>query len=266
MKKHVIILVLILSLLLAGCGGSTPKEPEELTFYPAERITTYSDGDSHRDTYEYDKNWNLTLGITYRNGEEVSRVQYKNTKDSTQMTFLQDGEESTMELRLTHDEQGNETRVERYSDGELTLITECTFDEKGNRLTQTDTRVATNDVSRHEMAYDENGNMTKMTLDGGSTTVYTYDDQGRLVKQEQLSAEGQQGNYYEYTYSTDGLTRTCLYYQSNGFPGGKTIETYDAFGNMLRSERYDGVELTETTLYSYIGTDGTISSGIESEG
>ena len=60
--------------------------------------------------------------------------------------------------------------------------------------------------------------------------------------------------------------KNILYYQSNGFPNGKTIETYDAFGNMLRSERYDGGELTETTLCSYIGTDGTISSGIESEG
>lgn len=265
MKKHIIAFILILSFLLAGCGAEKSAEPEEVKYYITERITTFSDGSSIRDTYEYDSKWNMVLGITYHDGEETSRIQYENTKYSTKMTILQDGEEFTMEFRITYDDQGNQIRTERYVDGELSIVTECTFDEQGNRLIQTDTQVRRNDTSKLEMEYDENGNLLKMTLDGAHNTVYTYDEKGRILKKEEFPAEGL-GSYCEYSYSSDGLTKTCLIYQSNGFSAGKTIETYDTFGNMLKSESYLGGKLSSTTVNTYVGTDRTISSGIESEG
>lgn len=266
MKKNIGILLLILSLLLVGCGA----EKEDVIFYKTETIRTFFGASSTREVNEYDEEWNLIHTTTYQDGAEVSQVNYEYTDIGYRMVGTQNGVEETLEFILTKDDHGNPLHTEQYLNGELYNTSDCTYDEKGNMLTQESTIPMANMTVRLEMEYDENGNRVKTVQDNGfdiGTTTYTYDKNGKLLTETYHTKAGDSTSVTEYSYFEDGLTQTAMIYESDGNYSGKRVTTYDEAGNMLLQETYDAEDqLMMTTACSYIGTDGTISSGIESEG
>lgn len=266
MKKNVVILLLILSLLLVGCGT---ESTEDVKYYKTETIHTFFGAGTTREVNEYDEEWNLIHTTTYQDGAEVSQVDYEYTETGYRMVGIQNGIEETLEFILTKDAQGNLLRTEQYLNGELYNASDCTYDENGNLLTQESSIPMANMTVRLEMEYDEKGNRIKTVQDNGydiGTTTYTYDADGNLLTETYHTKTGDSTSVTEYGYSDDGLIQTALIYESDGSYSGKRITTYDKAGNMLLQEVYDAnEELMTTTACSYVGTDGTISSGIESE-
>ena len=60
-----------------------------------------------------------------------------------------------------------------------------------------------------------------------------------------------------------GNVGTGTSYKADGTPMGKQLLEYDDYGNLLRleSQKLQGITLS-VICYEYIGTDGSISSGI----
>lgn len=265
--KKIVYAVLIFSLLLAGCGAKAA--PEEVKYYKTETIRTFFGASTSREVIEYDEEWKTTRITTYQDGAEISQVDYEYTETGLRMIGTQNGTEEILEYIITRDKQGNPLRTEQYLNGELYNSSECTYDTAGNLLTQASTIPAANMTVTLEMKYDENGRLIKTIQDSGyavGTTAYTYDENGRLLTETYHTEAGSGSVIKEYSYSDDGLVQTALIYEADRSYSGKSVTTYDKAGNMLLAENYDADgNLTLSTACSYIGTDGTVSSGIESE-
>ena len=97
--------------------------------------------------------------------------------------------------------------------------------------------------------YDEQGKQLlteKLSADGTVTEVvsWVYNDQGQLIQRlyyEDASADTPYGTD-TFTYSEDGLTRTMTSTLQTSLSGGqkKVIATFDEFGNLLREETVSG--------------------------
>jgi len=266
MKRVVMIGVLIFSLLLAGCEAKTA---EAVKYYKTETIHTFFGTSTTREVNEYDEEWNLVHTTTYQDGTEVSQVDYEYTDTGYRMEGIQNGMEETLEFYITKDKQGNVLRTEQYLNGELYNVSDCTYDQTGNLLTQESNIPMANMTIKLEMEYDENGNRIQTVQDNGydiGTTTYSYDPEGRLITETYHTKAGNSTSRTEYSYSDDGLIQTALIFEVDGSCSGKRVTTYDEAGNMLRQETYNADDqLMTTTACSYIGTDGSVSSGIESE-
>ncbi len=262
MRKRVLSILLTILLLLALTGCSKEPDPN-VKFYLTEQISTYFGTSTTRTVTEYDEDWNQSKIITWQNEELVSTVEYEVTETGYIARGTQDGVEETLELRVTKDEDGMPLRGEQYINGELYSTSEYTYDENGNMLVFYSDMHAVGMVLRQEYTYDEMGNKIKQTDDTGYgvvTTQYEYDSQNRLVKEFSPDSPG----WTEYEYSNGGKTQTAFAYDENGTLAAKMIETYDDYGNLLTREAYDASgECTYTMAYRYIGTDGTVSSGIK---
>lgn len=261
-RRSLLCLVLTAPLLL--CMSACSREPaEDVTYRLKEQINTYSGGHTIRSVYEYNEDWSTASITTYENGELDSTITYEMT-DTGYITrgIGQDGTEETLEVVVTRDENGNILRTEQYVNGALSTTAEYTHDENGNMLTYFADVIDAGMTLRQEFTYDKNGNKIKAVADNGygvTTTEYTYDAQNRLVRESSPDSPG----WTEYTYEKDGKLETAFVYDDNGQLSATQVITYDDHGNMLLRETYDvNGEMMMTTARSYIGTDGSVSSGI----
>lgn len=266
MSKRIFTVLLVFALLMLTACGST--EPEEVRYYTKEMLHTFAGGGSSRSVYEYNKDWSTRKITNYQNGEEISQVHYEMTENGYITSGTQDGVRETMEVVITKDDQGNPIRTEQYRNGELYSTSDSTYDENGNMLTYVSDIAAADMTYRMEYTYDEAGNPTKLVSENGystSITEYTYNEDDKLIL-EVVSTEGSdQTIRTEYTYSEDGLQETAMVYDGD-VVSGKRIMAYDEAGNMLLREMYDSEgELMMTTFFSYVGTDGSISSGMSEQ-
>ncbi len=255
LRKIICILLTTLLLLMAGCS-QTPEE--DVTWYMKEDIRTFFGAQTTRYVYEYNDDWSTGSITTYENGEMLGTITYEHTESGY---ITQDGDDVT-EVIYTKDDAGNATHTENYLNGQLSSATDCTFDEKGNMLTY-NTYFVEPDMHLHqETEYDARGNKIRMTVDNGyATTVteYSYDMQGRLTKESNPDSSSRT----EYSYSDGGRVQTALSYGGNGDLTGKSITTYDDYGNALLQEHYDAQgNLVMSAARSYVSTDGRTSSGI----
>lgn len=156
------------------------------------------------------------------------------------------------------------TSMEQWDSGAV-FVNEYEYDEYGNRIRDTNNTSG----SYTEYTYDADGNQIRsqyFRADGtpGSTTDKTYDDAGRILSSIAADASGELSSEYFYSYDETGHlveeTRTQHYngtqyryvfsYNSDYTYGkidtyendvwiGYTEESYDADGNLLRSDSYD---------------------------
>ena len=254
LKKSLCIFAASLLLLLAGCS----KAPEEeVTWYMKEDIRTYFGTQTTHYVYEYNEDWSTGSITTYTDGELHGTITYEHTENGY---ITRDGDAVT-EVVITRDDAGNAIRTENYLNGQLSGTADSTFDENGNMLTY-DAYFVEQDMHLHqETEYDAQGNKIRMSVDNGytvSVTEYTYDSKGRL-KTESIPDTNTRT---EYSYSDGGKVQTALSY-GGGKVTGKSITTYDEYGNPLLQETYDAEgNLVMSAARSYVSTDGRISSGI----
>lgn len=260
LRKILCILSASLLLLLAGCS----REPaEEVTWYTKEQVRTFFGTQTTRDVYEYNEDWSTGSITTYVDDALKSTITYEHTETGYITHGVgQDGAEETMEVIVTRDDAGNAIRTEQYVNGQLSSVSESTFDENGNRLTF-NTHVLEPDLYlRTETEYDADGKKLRETTDNGyavTTIEYTYDSKGRLVKEIGTDSPA----WTEYTYAKNDTVQTASFYDENGNLSGTQVTTYDPYGNALLRESFDANgEVTITMAFSYISTDGRTSSGI----
>jgi len=259
LRNTLCILSASLLLLLAGC---TQEPQEDVTWYTKEQVRTFFGTQTTRSVYEYNEDWSTGSITTYVDGELESTVTYEHTETGYITRGVQDGVEDVLEVVITRDEAGNAVHTEQYLNGQLSSTADSTFDEKGNMLTYGTHVVEPDLYLQQKTEYDADGNKIRVIVDNGyglTITEYTYDSQGRLVKESSPNSNSRT----EYTYSDGGKLETALIYGENGELTNKRISTYDDYSNMLLQETYDAEgNVMLTTALSYISTDGRTSSGI----
>ena len=263
MKKLTVLLLTLLMLIsVTACG-----EQEKVDYHIATRKLEYNTGDVNLTEYTYDDQWNILSTRTLLNGEEASSAEYTYSEDLSIVTMhitskLYDN--TTSEGRRTFDENGNVLTAETYTDGKLTGISSYTYDEKGREISVVNTAPDSENVTKMERSYDENGNLLTYTIDTGyyvSRQEYTYDKQNRRLSRHDYQNDDLV-SYIEYAW--EGNVQSGTVYDAQETVQRKVVLTYDKAGNLLVEEYYDILDsLQSRTSYTYIGTDGSTSGTVK---
>ena len=265
MKK---ILAIFLSFLfltaLVGCG-----QKEEVKYYEIRSYHKANTGDITRSESTYDENWNLLLHEMTLNGDFISKTEYSYSEDhtilTTTSTSAKTGTETSTIVR-TFDEKGQIIKAETYEDDRLVFIGEYTYDNNGEKTFAKGTYPEENTVIKVQRSFDDTGNLITYIQDTGYSVgryEYSYNNKNQRIREEYYRDE-ELLDYKEYVW--EGNVGTGTSYKADGTPIGKRVLEYDDFGNLLRLEvqKLSGITTT-VSCYEYIGTDGSISSGIPEE-
>lgn len=262
MKK---ILAAVLSLLLvASLFGCSQKE--DVKFYESKTYRKAQTGDITRTESTYDENWNLLLHYMTLNGNFTSKTEYAYSEDDTVMTTTSTsatyGTETSTVVR-TFDEKGQIIKGDSYDGDRLVGSSEYTYNEDGEKILVISYHPDSDVVTTLERIFDDEGNLIRYIQDTGSYVgqyEYSYNKKNQRIREEYYRND-ELLDYREYTW--EGNVGTGISYNADGTAMGKLILEYDDFGNLLRmeSQKPSGDTLS-VSCYEYIGTDGSISSGI----
>ena len=186
-----------------------------------------TDGSVHQhNTYQYDEKGNEILRV-----EDYSEYhfEYKSTYNEKgqliEVVCTRNGEHFDTDT-YAYDDQG---RVVEYKDGTM-YVYRYVYDGKTTRK---------QDLNKDGTVYSEN--------------VYTYDDNGKLIKEEYFE-EDKLSHYYEYTRNDAGkLLEKCEYDMEDGVAelDSKVVNTYDSNGNLADKKIYEDGELEAHYVYTY---------------
>ena len=238
MKRIIsIILPPLLLLFLVACQAKT-----ETKYLQTSVTQEYIGNVTFRTETEYDSEGVQTAVIQYMNGEETSRMEYSYTDNSVIARTTQNGETGTMKQIYEKDESGNILRAEMYTNDELYAVTDCTYDSKGNRLTNVQHTLPIDMIFSTTYTYDNAGNQIKIVNDygngAGSIAENTYDTDNRLLLTMVYDLEERLTSREEHSWITDTAEHVKVY-DATGAVSSTMEITYDEHGNMLTSETYD---------------------------
>lgn len=263
MKRFVSFLfcVLILSS-LAGCS----QEKEDVTYYISRTMILQHTGDINIREHTYDEHWNpLTATITL-NGSFAGKTEYSYSDDYTVVTqnftsAIYEPDSTT--IVRTFDEKGQVITAETYDGGRHVSTAVNTYDDAGNIILTVQTYPDSDLVTTMENTYDDHSNLTTRRIDTGyyvTRIEYRYDRQNRCIREENYQ-NNELTAYCEYRWK--GNTAQGTNCSADGTPGFNIMLVRDDSGNTLVSEIRDvRGNLQSCTYNEYIGTDGSISSGI----
>lgn len=254
---------LSLLLLLTLCACS---KQEEVEFYESKAYIKQSTGDINLRENTYDENWNLLQSYTTINGKFSSKTEYEYSEDFTVMTTkttFADNTADTSKTIRTFDEKGQAINVENYEDDRLVSTTEYTYNDGGEMTFIKSTHPEEGIVNTIQRIFDEHGNLITYIQDIGyyvGRYEYAYNEKNQRIREEYYRDDVLL-DYTDFTW--EGNVGTGTSYKADGTPMGKRLLEYDDYGNLLRleSQKLQGITLS-VICYEYIGTDGSISSGI----
>ena len=250
MKKMMsLIIALLLVANLSGCGVGS----EDTKLFAGYRYY-YSDGglsgfEEH--SYEYDKKGNLVKECVYYNGylTSYSVIEYSDGcavissysnhdklqsvrelfEDGSLKSELLYGYSDEPESYTEYDESGLKVFKESYK---YDYHVDYEYDGSGNLIKETETDHEEGCVKIYETEYDADGTMIRRTV--------TYPDGSSVVDRETEIV-------------TEGNVRTLLERSSNGELRYKTVEEYDADGNLLKSVIYNAEDdsILSSNEYKY---------------
>ena len=254
-------LSLLVALTLFGCA-----EKEEVKFYESKTYIRQSTGDINLRENTYDENWNLTLSYTTLNGNFASKVEYEYSEDFTVMTTKSTSaiyEPDTSKIIRTFDEKGQVIQAETYDGDRHISTSEYTYDGNGEMTYVRTTQPESDTIITIERIFDEEGNLVTYIQDTGyyvGRYEYAYNQKNQRIREEYYRDDVLL-DYVDFTWEGNVGTGTSC--KADGTPLGKQLLEYDDYGNLLRLESQDLLGTTRSVIcYEYIGTDGSISSGI----
>lgn len=261
--KKLLTFVLSLLLLLTLCSCA---EKEEVKFYETKTYIRHNTGDINLLEKTYDENWNLLLSYTTLNGNFASKTEYEYSEDFTVLTTKSTSatyEPDSSRVIRTFDEKGQVIKAETYDDDRHISTTEYTYDDNGETIFIKSTQPESDVVITIQRIFDGKGNLVTYIQDTGyyvGRYEYRYNQKNQRVREEYYRDDVQL-DYTEFTW--EGNVGTGNSYKADGTPTGKLLMEYDDYGNLLQLESQDLLGTTLTvSCYEYIGTDGSISSGI----
>jgi len=212
--------------------------------------------------YEYDHqgnvvrltepNGNATVSKYDRLGRKVAQIDAGGYR--TDWTYDADGNVRSEARYATKGfvPSGNEILGPASTDPENDRVTEYTYDEVGNRLTETRLNVKVHNGSGGHSAVD-------------STISYIYNGLGQVVRKTEAT-----GDQVDYAYDADGRLTTETRESFTSY-NGQTVTpevsySYDGLGNLVRlTELGGGGAAGRVTRYEY-GAGGRLSEVIDAAG
>lgn len=181
------------------------------------RITTITFPDNTTRTFKYDvynqiTSWVDEIGSWSRIYDALGRITSEKLGAITLMSNIYDGAGAAGLLTSTTNISG---KVTTYTYNGL------------NQLAS-----ATDSSGTISCIYDNNGNITQVTLPNKGVTIYTYDTLSRLTSITHKSSGGTTLGSFTYTYNADGTIATCT--EKDGWI---TTYTYDAGGRLTNEVR-----------------------------
>lgn len=262
MKRLFALLFSILTVLtLGGCAGK-----EEVEFHESRTYIRQSTGDINLLENTYDENWNLLQSYVTLNGNFSSKTEYEYSDDftvlTTKTTFASD-EPDTSRIVRTFDEKGQVIKAETYEEDLLISTTEYTYNDIGEKTFIKSTHPEDGIVTTTQRIFDDHGNLITYIQDTGyyvGRYEYSYNEKNQRIRQEYYRDDVLL-DYEDFIWEGNVGTGTSC--KADGTPLGKQLLEYDDYGNLLRHESQDRQGALRTvSCMEYIGTDGTVSSGI----
>lgn len=167
---------------------------------------------------EYDQ-WDNLIKTTHPDGTSVSYI-----VDPVYSNVLQKTDERGIVMKYEYDSRGNLTRIIEALGRPEQRVTEYSYDDYGNRLTEKRLGDAVTAESTTTYTYDDKGNVTSVTDPQQTKVVYTHDAMGNV-----LTAKDPRQNLWAWTYDNAGRVK------SEKNPLGHTSRyEYDKVGNLAK--------------------------------
>ena len=259
---------------LVGCNAVTNKESsddivDQVSYQVTKRYIEHNTGDINITDYAYDEEGNLLSTKLYLNDKFQSSVEYDYNKDSNIVTMTNTSSNSEItvtEVQQEFDNAGQLIKESSYSDGTFAGSTEYYYDNEG-RQTKMVTKHANSDmVITVFYEYDKSGNQILYGIDTGyyiSKKEHFYNEENKIYRTDDYRNDEL---IYRTEYHWEENTRYGEVYDGKEQLLGKNIYIFDDFGNSLIEETYNSMNVLDTRIcYEYMGSDGSISSGIPNE-
>lgn len=256
---------------LVGCNTVTNKESsddivDQVSYQVTKRYIEHNTGDINITDYTYDEEGNLLSTKLYLNDKFQSSVEYDYNKDSNIVTMTNTSSNSEItvtEVQQEFDDAGQLIKESSYSDGTFAGSTEYYYDNEG-RQTKMVTKHANSDmVITVFYEYDKSGNQILYGIDTGyyiSKKEHFYNEENKIYRTDDYRNDEL---IYRTEYHWEENTRYGEVYDGKEQLLGKNIYIFDDFGNSLIEETYNSMNVLDTRIcYEYMGSDGSISSGI----
>lgn len=263
MKKRLFFLSVLLILTITGCAQ---KKDEDVTYYISRTMIVQGTGDINLREHTYDERWNPLTATISLNGNFSSKTEYIYSEDYTVVTQNSTSaiyEPDSTTIIRTFDEKGQVITAETYDGDRHVSTVENTYDDAGNILLSVQRTPDSGMIITMERTFDRKGNLLTQKTDTGYSTSrqeYIYDHQNRRIREEYYLNDVLTA-YSEFRWT--GSTAHGTNYSPEGIAGMTMMLIYDDFGNVLVNEIKDANgNLQSCTYNEYIGTDGSISSGI----
>ena len=277
------------------------EDIEETTTEPSEEVIEESIEESVEETSETTEISTGEVDLGFTQGLiEVVDANYAFTGTTPDMIDVSGGYRSVADYQGEDDSESKDRLFGEYyynSNGDEVLF--CRYGEDGdlvhseyyeyddqNRLITMEmwSRDSYQDSSFSAYEYNSDGNISlihygKASGYISSTTVFEYDDQGKLISETNTAPDGEHPNFkYEYIYNDDGSYKKCYLgwnsfenelmnnsenytlYDANGleiefYPGSMENKyvyySYDENGRMIEYQDYKGKTLKGYTVYTY---------------
>ena len=271
MRKRILCL-LILSLLLTGCGKSPdpapttipttvtepsetlpPTEPNETEPLPTEpptklvsvisSVTSSFGAAQTRSERAFDENGQVTQVITYSNGKETQRFDVECDEHGNYIRWIS-GQSVT---EYTYDREGRVTGTYVYLGENLVMSSRYVW-EDGLLTATIQSHPTQNLEQRLDCCYDAQDRLIREehSVNGAliSYTAYAYSEDGSAA----ITTYGSDGSVTQTALqTTEGTVITITSTLPDGTFAGKRVKTYDELGNLLTDTDYaeDGTVISQ---------------------
>ncbi|WBW96137.1 zincin-like metallopeptidase toxin domain-containing protein [Oceanirhabdus sp. W0125-5] len=145
------------------------------------------------------------------------------------------------DTKITYDRNGNIINTKYPGDNDTERYTSYTYDQNGNRKSETSSRKVDGSFISFEYDYDKNGRVKTITDPYLETVTYAYDGNGNV-----LSIEDQKKFTTKYVYNKMNQVKEVWQHEDTS---PSVTYDYDAQGNIIKASEKDG-DWTEY-LYDY---------------